>query len=524
MPRKKPSSPYYFSTKAADRAVAFFEEWLCHVKGEWAGQPFLLEPWEREIVRRLFGWHRRSDGTRRYRKCYVEIPRKNGKSLLAAGIALYCLFADREPGAEVYSAATNRDQAGMVFNPAKGMVEANPLLLEACEDGKVLRRMIRVASTGNVYQVLSADVPGKHGLNAHAVIVDELHAHKDRDFLDVLRTSQGTRRQPILFMITTAGWDRNSICWEEHQYARGVLDGTVDDPEYLAVIYAAPADADWDDPKIWAAANPNLGVSVKLEFLEAEAVKARNTPGYVNVFRRLYLNQWTEAAARWLSMRKWNRCAASPPEALAGRRCWGGLDLSSTLDLTAYALLFLDEKQIADALLWFFVPEENLIERVKRDKVPYNRWRDDGWITCTPGNVVDYDMIRETIGDSAEQYDVQEVGYDRWNSTQLTTQLDSDGITMAKVGQGWRDMSSPSKELERRIVSGKIRHGGNPVLAWCARNVCVQQDPAGNMKPDKKRSHERIDGIVALIIALARAMVQPENKPSVYESRGIVTV
>ncbi len=522
---------YYFDRLSADRAVKFFSNFLVHVKGEWAGQPFHLVKFQQaKIIRPLFGWKRRADGMRKYRKVYVEIPRKNGKSLLAAGVGLYCTFADKEPGAEVYSAATSRDQAGMVFEPAKAMVEANPELLERCEDERVYKRSIVVPAWGNFYQVLSADVPTKHGLNAHCVIVDELHAHKDRDFVDVLRTSMGSRRQPIFFMITTAGWDRHTICWEEHQYAAGTLDGTIDDPTYLAVIYGTAEGSDWDNPRAWARANPNLDVSLKRDYLEAEAKRARESPAYVNTFRRLHLDQWTEAAERWLDLKKWQRCGAAPDlEALVQRRCWGGLDLSSTLDLSAFLLVFPpadwpdveDDQDIWDVLCWFWCPEANMHERVRRDHVPYDLWRDAGHIEATSGNVIDYDVIKDRILEASEQYAIQEIAVDSWNSAHIITQLGGAGITMVKMRQGFQSLSAPSKELEKRVISNKLRHGGHPVLSWCARNVCISEDAAGNIKPDKKRSHERIDGITSLVEAISRLIVDDTKTGSPYDKRGV---
>ena len=299
-------SDFYFDERAATIAVNFFEKLLRHSKGEWAGQPFVLQPWQRDqIIRPLFGW-KRPDGTRKYRVAYIEVPRKNGKSSLAAGIANLLLFADDEPSAEVYSAAADRDQAAIVFDEAKAMTEGAPVLARRVD---IYKRSIVDAKTRSVYRVLSADAFTKHGLNVHGVIFDELHAQPNRDLWDVLKTGTGARRQPMFMQITTAGYDRNSICWEQHEYATKVLDGVIEDPEFFAYIAAADVDDDWLDEAIWRKANPSLGVTVKLDYLQAEARRAEQTPAYQNTFRRLHLNQWTQQETRWLSLEAWNLCS-----------------------------------------------------------------------------------------------------------------------------------------------------------------------------------------------------------------------
>ena len=327
---------YTFDKTAATAAVLFFERLLRHTKGEWAGEPFQLQAWQRdEIVRPLFGW-KRADGTRRFRRAYIEIPRKNGKSTISAGIALALLMLDAEPGVEVYSAAADRQQAAIVFDAASTMVQESPALAKFAE---VYRREIRVPKLNGIYRVLSADAPTKHGLNAHGVIFDELHAQPNRELWDVLATSMGSRRQPMLVMITTAGYDRESICWEMHQYAQQVLRGDVDDPSFFAYIAAAEQEDDWTSPATWAKANPGLGVTVKRDYLEAEAQRAKQVPAYQNTFRRLHLNQWTSQESRWLDMTAWDRCGGELPD-LSGRVCYGGLDLASTTDIAALSLVF----------------------------------------------------------------------------------------------------------------------------------------------------------------------------------------
>lgn len=510
---------FHFDEQAASVAVAFFEKLLRHTKGEWAGQPFRLGAWQRDdIIRPLFGW-KRADGTRKYRRAYIEIPRKNGKSTISAGIALALLMIDNEPGVEVYSAAADRQQAAIVFDAASTMVQESPALARFAEP---YRREIRVPKLNGVYRVLSADAPTKHGLNAHGVIFDELHAQPNRELWDVLATSMGARRQPMLVMITTAGYDRESICWEMHDYARQVLAGAVDDPSFFSYIAAADDDDDWTDPAVWAKANPGLGETVKLDYLESECERAKNVPAYQNTFRRLHLNQWTSQESRWLDMMAWDKCSVDLPE-LANRPCFGGLDLASTTDIAAFVLCFppLGDDDLYWLLPFFWVPEENMVERARRDRVPYDAWVRDGLVNATPGNVIDYSYIRATVNQLGQAYQIREIAFDRWGAELLRQQLEEDGFEMIQFGQGYASMSAPTKEMLRMVLAQGISHGGNPVLRWMADNVVVKQDPAGNVKPDKSKSREKIDGIVAAVMALDRATRNEADGPSVYEERGI---
>jgi len=511
---------FYYDEEAAERAVEFFPRFLKHVKGEHAGQPFHLLPWQADaVIRPLFGW-KREDGSRKYRRVYVEVPRKNGKSQLAAGVGLYLTYSDDEPGAEVYSAASDRDQAAIVFEAASSMVEESPDLLRR---GRVYRRSIVIEKTRSSYKVLSSDVGTKHGLNAHGIIFDELHTQPNRALWDVLTTSVGARRQPVTFAITTAGFDRNSICYEQHDYAVKVLEGVIDDPEFLPVIFSAPDNADWSDESVWAAANPSLDQTVKRDYIRAECKRAQETPGYVNTFRRLQLNQWTESFSRWLNVEAWDESGEDiDPADLEGQPCWGGLDLSTTTDISSFVLVFPRPAGFA-CLAWFWVPEESIDQRSKRDRVPYEVWERQGWIEATEGNVIDYDFIEAKIKDLAERFAIKEIGYDPYNAQGLVNHLADEGLPMVVVRQGYLTLTSPAKELERLTVSKEITHFGNPVLRWCAANVVVEQDAAGNIKPSKAKSTERIDGIAALVTGLSRAVVE-ENGDSVYEERGLLTI
>lgn len=514
---------YRFDERAATGAERFFERLLRHTKGEWAGQPFELQPWQREIVREVFGW-KRGDGTRRYRRVYIEIPRKNGKSTFAAGLALYLLFADGEAGAEVYSAAADREQAGIVFSQAKLMVEASPALGRFAE---IYKGSIVVPSTASAYKVLSSDVPTKHGLNAHGIVFDELHAQPNRELWDVLTTSVGSRRQPLIIAITTAGYDRESICWEQHEYARRVNAGIVDDPEMYAFIAAAEEEDDWTDEETWRKANPGYDVTVKGEYLRVEAGRAKQTPAYQNTFRRLHLNQWTQQAERWLDMSAWDACAFAVDEKrLEGRECYGGLDLASSSDVAAFGLVFppLEEEGVFEVLPFFWIPRENMIERARRDRVPYDAWVRDGWMRSTEGNVIDLAFICRDIVELGKRFNIREIAFDRWGAVQVSQTLAGAGFEMVQFGQGFASMATPTKELLRLVLGGKVAHGGNPPLRWMADNLVVTQDPAGNVKPDKKKSREKIDGIVALIMALDRSLRHGGKPKSVYEGRGVVSL
>lgn len=482
-----------------ERAVEFIRKYLRHVKGEWAGMPFELDPWQDKIIRKLFGTLR-ADGTRQYRRCYVEIPRKNGKSTLASAVALYLLLADKEPGAEIYSCAADRDQAGIVFDMARSMVESH---VELRKRTKVYRTSIVVPETASRYKVLSADAFTKHGLNAHGVIFDELHAQKNRDLWDVMLTSTGARRQPLIFSITTAGvYNPESICWEVHDYACKVRDGIIEDDEFLPVIYAADKDDDWTDPEIWKASNPGFGISVKADYLERECERAKEVPAAQNTFRRLHLNQWTEQETRWLDMDVWDESGGVLDEdALAGQECFAGLDLSTTTDISALALYF----RGGETVMRFWVPGDNIAKRAKHDRVPYDTWKRDGHLISTDGNVVDYDFIRKEINELGRVYNIRQIAIDRWNATHLSTQLMGDGHDVVMFGQGFASMSAPTKELEKLLLNRAINHGNHPVLRWMASNVAVKQDAAGNLKPAKDKSTERIDGIVALIMAIGLA-------------------
>lgn len=499
MTRKRSTSAkqFVYDEAAADRAVGFFHDVLTHSKGEWAGKPLTLAPWqETEIIRPLFGW-RRADGTRRYRTLFAMVPRKAGKSTLAAGIALYLLFCDDEPAGEVYGAAADRQQAGIIMDMCKAMVAASPALRARA---KVYARSIVVPETGSSYRCVSSDAYSAHGFSPSAIVFDELHVQPNRDLYDALTTGTGARRQPLTVAITTAGYERTSLCFEMYDHARKAKAGTVKDDALLPVIYQAGAEDDWTSPATWRKAHPGLGISVPESYIAAECEKARQLPSYENSFKRLLLNIWTEQETRWLSIAQWDKCESEYPD-LLGRECYAGLDLSSTTDLSALVLAF----PVGSTLhlrAYFWCPEEGIRKRALRDQVPYESWVRDGLIEATPGAAIDYSCIRAKINELGQRYRITGIAYDPWNATQLVKDLTDDGVTMVPLRQGFVSMNAPTKELERRLLAEEINHGGNPVLRWMADSVVVSTDPAGNIKPNKAKATDRIDGIVAAIMAL----------------------
>lgn len=521
----------WFDRQVARQAIAFFAL-LKHSKGEWAGRPFVLEPWQQFVIASLIGW-RRQDGTRRFRSGYLEVARKNGKSTLAAGLGLYLLVADGEPGAEVYTAATKRDQARITHGEATRMAKSSQAIRSQVN---IVRDNIHIVATASKYEPLGADADTMDGLNLHGGIIDELHAHKTRDVWDVLDTSTGSRRQPLLFAITTAGYSRNSICWEHHEYTKKVLTRTIDDDSWFGMIYALDRtdeqgeeddDADaWDDEQVWVKANPNLGVSKKWDDMRRKALRAGEMPSALNAFLRKELDIWTQAETKWLPRDHWDACAvAVDADGLRGRTAYGGLDLASVSDITAFVLVFppqVDEDAY-QVLCRFWIPQYAMHERTRKDRVPYEAWVRQGHIEATPGNVIDYDWVLAQIDDDMQAYDVHEIAFDRWGASQIQTKLMELGGEdfLVQFGQGYRSMSPAMKELEKLILGHKLTHGNNPVLTWMADNLVSRRDPAGNIKPDREKSTEKIDGMVALIMALDRAVRHEPPRRSVYEDRGL---
>lgn len=515
---------YFFDASEANRIIRFFENRLVHIEGELRGQPFLLEIWQKKLLRTAFGWRRRDDGCRKFRVLYLEIPRKNGKSALCSGIGLYLMYGDKEPGSKVVSAAASEDQARQVFDVAKDMITLSPKLSMRL---KVFKGTVVHYATASNYKVVSAEGRTKHGKNLHGIVIDEVHAQEDRELYDVLHTSTGSRRQPMEVLITTAGFDKNSICWELREQAVAVLEGDSSDESFLGVVYCAEQDDDWKDEAVWYKANPNLGVSKKLGYMRQECDRAKAVPGYENTFKRLDLNIWTEQDSRWLPMDKWDACNASPKTlaALKGRKCYGGLDLASTQDIAAFVLAFpLVVKGVKKVFLlpYFFCPKEAVAKRTNQDKKQYAEWVKQGYMEETEGNTIDYAVLRKRINEAAELFDLQEVQYDRWNASQLVNELTQDGISMIPVTQSIATLTAPSKSLETRVVNRTLMHGGHKVLRWMAKNVATIQNADGEIRPSKKKSKEKIDGIVASIMAIDR--LDRNSEGSQYDNRGLAAV
>ncbi len=512
----------YFDRDAAEHAIEFYQ-FLHHSKGKWAGKTIYLEPWQQAIVWVLFGWQRKKTKSRRFRSGYVEIARKNGKTTMASGLALYMMLADGEAGAEVYSAATKRDQAKLAWDEAGRMVKASPHLRQHVTVHK--DRIFLKWDNASKYVPLGRDSDTMDGLNVHCAIVDELHAHRTSEIWDVLETGTGARTQALMFGITTAGFNQASFCYERRRYTTQVLDGIIEDDSHFGIIFTLDeGDDEWDEAN-WIKANPNLGVSVDVDDLREQARKAKELASALTSFLTKRLNIWTRAAEHFIHPDKWRACGgAFDVEQLAGRTCFAGLDLSNTLDITALVLVFppTEEDPYFRVLPRFWVPETAMHERSRRDQVPYDAWVRDGWITAIPGDVIDYEWIYRQIDEDAQLYDLQEIGFDRWGAAAIYLWMANRGLTVVQIGQGYASMSAPMKEVEKLIVSGQLAHGDNPVLTWMAYNMVAQRDAAGNVKPDKKNSGEKIDGMVAMIMGVARATLHdPDAGRSVYEDRGV---
>ena len=513
----------HYDKKKADRAVTFIEN-LCHTKGKWAGTPFWLLPWQEQLIRDIFGIVK-PDGNRQFRTAFVEICKKVGKSELAAAVALYLLYADNEPSAEVYGAAADRQQASIVFDVAKQMVEMSPALMKRSKLMGATKRIVNYSNAG-YYQVLSAEVGGKHGFSVSGLVFDEIHTQPNRQLYDVLtKGSSDARQNPLHFIITTAGNDRHSIAFELHTKAVDILEGRRVDPTFYPVVYGLKDDEDWEDEANWYKVNPSLGYTVDIERLRDAYREAKQNPADEITFKWLRCNMWVSSTVAWIPDAIYMR--GNEPidmDALAGRDCYAGLDLSSTGDITALVLIFppRDEEEKYVLLPYFWIPEETIPRRVKANSVPYDIWEKQGYIMSTEGNVIHYDFIEKFIMDLSEKYHILEIAVDRWNATQMIENLEGEGFTIVPFGQGFSSMSAPTKEFYRLLMEGRIIHGGNPVLRWMAGNVVIDTDPAGNIKVTKAKSKEKIDGIVAAIMALDRCIRQEGQSGSVYDERGLL--
>ena len=510
---------------AANRAIQFFPDVLRLAEGEFAGKPFELQLWQKFIVGSLFGW-KGPDGFRRFRSAYIEIGKGNGKSPMAGGIGLYMMNADGEIGAHCFAAAVTREQANILFQDAVKMVDAAPALTaRITKSGK--RHVFNLAnvSTGSFFRPVSSEGKGLDGKRVHFAALDEIHEHPTAIVVDKMRAGTKGRRQALIFEITNSGYDRHSVCYQHHDYSRKILGGILENDQWFAYICHLDVCSDckdagkvlpscdkcdqWTDERTWVKANPNLDVSITSKYLREQVREAQGMPSKENIVKRLNFCMWTEQAVRWLPMDKWDACKGNVDKAmLAKAPCFLGLDLANTSDLAAAILLFPDGEGYK-LLPYFWVPEDTVRVRSEKERVPYDLWVREGYIKATEGAVIDYDVIRADINAIAEKYSIQEIDVDPWNATQIRAQLENDGFQVVEIRQGFQTLSAPTKELERLIRAQLLEHGGNPVLRWNASNVSVRTDPAGNLKPDKERSIEKIDGITALVNALARAMVTP---------------
>lgn len=495
-----------FDPDAAQHAVDFFAEILTHPDDSpttKAGDPFVLQPWQRDFVATLYGW-KRPDGLRRYTEAMGGVPRKNGKTAVAAGLALYSLVADGNVNAQIYSAAMDREQASAIYRWASRMVLQSPRLLPrlTCIDS---RKRIVNRRTASFYEALSGDASTGHSKKPKLVLFDELHTQSNRRLYDSLQTGMGASLNRLFIAITTAGWDRNSICYDVWQRARRVRDTHgVDDPYFLPMLYELKEGDDWEDERVWAKCNPNLGVSISRDFLREEFAKAKQSPAYENTFRNLYLNEWTEQAVRWLPMHHWDASTQPLPD-LTGLPCWCGLDMSSTTDVTAFAMVFrLDGGKYA-VLPHFWIPGETARRKEQQDHVPYTIWKQQGYVSFTDGNRIDHFQIADDIARLTAPYNVQEITVDRALAELVERLLQETGYHVTEFPQTIMHLTGPSKMLEKLVLGRELIHGGNPVLRWMASNVAIERDKNENIRPVKDKSTGRIDGIVAAIMALGAA-------------------
>jgi len=513
---QRSSRGWKWDVKAVEQVLGFFSH-LKHYKGEFGGRPLILDPYGAFSVGSICGW-KHADGYRRFRHAFEEVPRGNGKSTRMAGLTLYLGFFEGENAAENFAVATKRDQARIVWDTARQIVLRVP----------ALRRRIRVGAhnlhaldSASKFEPLGADANTLDGLRPHIVVADEVHAHRDGSVIEIMITGQGTRRQPLLYEITTAGINRQGPWWAHREYTRQILEGAFDDESWFGLIAGADPDDDWRDPRIWAKANPNYNVCVRPDHLESECRKATAMPIFQSAFRRLHVGQLVEQEEKVIDRRQWDSgiVRGMTLADFRGRVCYGGLDLSSTTDLTAFVLVFPEDGGAYSVLPWFWIPGDNVQKRVDRDRVPYDVWARDGWVRVTPGNITDYDQVRADIVAAVAGLDLRVLAFDPSNATQISTQLQGElgEDKLVAVPQGFKHYHDATTRLIALVAGGSVRHPGHPVLSWNADNLTVVGNSYGEIRPDKTRAVERIDGMVALIMALGQAIGAAEEKPPAYQ-------
>lgn len=513
---------FTFDAKAGLFAVNWIEKYCRHHKGEWKGRPLKLQ-WEQKwCIANLFGW-KRPDKTRRFRKSWEEVPRKNGKTEKAAGKACFLFVGDNEPGAEVYTTATAKEQAAICHAAARGMVTQSPELRRFVRVPKKENGNLVCETLGSKMQILSSDFGTLDGLSPHGDIRDEVHAWTDHELAGVLNTAMGSRRQPMTIEVTTAGvYNPDGVGWQHHDYATSILEQEFEDDRQFVFITAMDEKDDPFDPATWSKANPNLGVSLKLDYIADQANEAHRNPRALNDFLRLHLNQWTSVVTRWFNMDRWREC---PSEALkldelaaacgAGKvKCYGGIDLSRTTDLTAFVNVFIFENDDIGLLPRFWLPQARIDEELQRSgQSKFKGWVEAGFIVPTPGEVVDYGFVKKQIMDDYARFKHKEIAFDPYNATQATTELYGDGLPLVEVRQGPPSLSAACKHLERAVLQRKVRHGGNHVMTWNIGNAVARSDANGNIAPDKLRSKNKIDGVSATVTALSRYVVTKQTPP-----------
>lgn len=521
---KQPDSLYYYDEKAADRAVWFISQ-LKHFDGEWAGKPFILSDWQEfDIVRPLFGWKKRSDNTRRFRYAYIEVARKNGKSQLSAAIALYLQIADKEPGAQIYIAATKEMQARIVWGQASKMIDLSVFK----DQVEQFKSSVYCPALGSTLIPLGRDSRTQDGFSVHGGIVDEYHAHKNAEMLNVLSSGRGARRQPLILIITTAGHENGGPCKAESDRMKKLLRNELENDEIFAFIATVDNQEDWRNEDEWIKANPNWGVSVYVEGFRSSFKETIESPSKANEFQVKNLNIWMENVSRWVKSSSYDALDQTPHdlEALKGKRCFAGLDLGVTQDISVLSLAFYLKdpapgEELPDIALlnYYWIPQDSVRERYLNDGVRYPDWVQEGYLRTTPGNTTRYDIIRAFINEAMQTYEIAELAVDQAHAAQLMVQLSDDGLNVVKHSQGLMSMTNPTKSLEELILSKKLKPGYDPVFRWMVLNTVVYADGNGNVKPMKNKSEEKIDGVVSAAMAVGRLLISPEPQNFVYNER-----